>query len=81
MMGVLLFGVLFAAWVGGMALYPKSRGWGNRVSWAVAGLMGVLVVLMLLQVVPPWGFGTFGPGPGPGGPPAPTAPAVPPVRR
>jgi hypothetical protein len=79
--GVVVFGVLFALWVAGLAVNPRSRQWGVMVSGVIGGLMVLLAVLMLFQVVPPWGFGSYGPGPGPGAPVAPTDPAVPPVKR
>ncbi len=59
-MGMILLIVLIVLLLGGLPAYPYSRSWGYRPAGVVSLLLVVLLVLMILQVLP-WGF----PGPGP----------------
>ena len=63
-MWTLLLIILVLMAVGSAPAWPYSRGWGYAPSGALGTLLLVLVVLMLFSVVP---FG-FGPGLGPPGP-------------
>ncbi len=64
-MGLILLIVLLVVLLGGLPTWPHSRTWGYRPSGLVGLLLVVLLVLLLFQIVPWWGFG---PGPAPVGP-------------
>ncbi len=58
-MGMILLLVLIVLLLGGLPAWPYSRRWGYGPSGVVGALLVVLLLLLLFQVVP-WGLG---PGP------------------
>ena len=58
-MGTILFIVLILLLLGAVPTWPYSRSWGYGPSGLVGTLLLILVLLMLFDMVP-WGFG---PGP------------------
>ncbi len=58
-MGLILLILLIVLLLGGLPTWPHSRNWGYGPSGVVGLLLVVLLLLLVFQVVP-WGFG---PGP------------------
>ncbi len=55
-MGTILLIVLLVLLLGGLPAWPYSRGWGYGPS-GVFGLLLVILLLMLVFNVIPWGYG------------------------
>ena len=56
-MGTILLILLILFLIGSVPAYPYSRSWGYAPSGIVSLLLVVMLVLLLLNVVP-WGFTT-----------------------
>jgi hypothetical protein len=56
-MGLILLIILILLLVGGLPAWPHARNWGYGPSGLAGLLVVVLLVLLLFQVVP-WGYGT-----------------------
>jgi hypothetical protein len=56
-MGTILLILLVLFLLGALPTYPYSRNWGYAPSGIVSILLVVLLVMLLLNVIP-WGFGT-----------------------
>lgn len=63
-MGTLLLIVLVLLLLGALPTFPYSRKWGYAPSGIASVLVVVLIVLLLLNIVP-WGFGTTSVSPTP----------------
>ena len=61
-MGTILLIVLVLLLLGGLPTFPYSRKWGYAPSGIASVLLVVLIVLLLMQVIP-WGFSTVSPTP------------------
>jgi hypothetical protein len=55
-MGLILLLLLIVLLLGGLPAWPHSRSWGYGPSGIVGLLLVVLLVLLIMQVLP-WGFG------------------------
>jgi hypothetical protein len=55
-MGTILLLVLIVLLLGGLPAWPHSRNWGYGPSGVVGLLVVVLLLLLVFQVMP-WGFG------------------------
>ncbi len=63
-MGTILLIVLVLLLLGALPTFPHSRNWGYAPSGIASVLVVVLIVLLLLNIVP-WGFGTTSVAPTP----------------
>lgn len=61
-MGTLLLIVLVLLLLGALPTFPYSRNWGYAPSGIASVLVVVLIVLLLLNVIP-WGFNSVSPTP------------------
>jgi hypothetical protein len=55
-MGLILLIVLVLLLFGSAPVYPYSRNWGYRGSGLVGLLLVILVVMLIMNMIP-WGFG------------------------
>jgi len=55
--GTILLLILILLLIGGLPTWPYSRGWGYGPTGLVGLLLVIMLVLLLLNVVP-WGFNT-----------------------
>ncbi len=59
-MGTILLIILVLLLLGALPTFPYSRKWGYAPSGIASVLVVVLIVLLLLNVIP-WGFSTVSP--------------------
>ena len=61
-MGLILLVVLILILLGSFPTFPHSRNWGYRPTGVISLLLIVLLLMLIFNVLP-WGFGVGGPAP------------------
>jgi len=55
-MGLLLLIIVLVLLLGGLPAWPYSRNWGYGPSGVLSVLLVILLVMVILQLIPPIGF-------------------------